>query len=488
MSAVREQGTPPASPDGLIRARTDGADCLIIADEPLAGVQLRCGGAIPGPVAVPALLALVRRVRRTGQAASRTIMAMDEGRTVTAWAQVEPEGEGTTIALSYWQCADESPADVPVPEALLRHLAEAEILLDDAQRVIAADVRAPDLAAFAAALESGRGSYWTDLVRIERVSDIMTARRGPLHWRLLDDAPFLVDGSNRRWRARLLPRVQGGFALLALPESIEELPQAFGSSAAVPDQAAQEPGWNRLLGRDLAPALRQPITRIIANAETIRTRLAGPLADEYAGYAQDIADAGRHLMSLIEDLADLEAVEAPGFAPAPDQIDLADCARRAAGILSVRAQERGITLLTPGADVRVPAIGEFRRVLQVLLNLVTNAIRYSPEGSMVRLETGTGPRSAWLAVQDEGQGLTAEQAERVFNKFERLGRSGDGGTGLGLYISRHLARAMGGDLLITSAPGQGARFELTLPLDPGASVSGSSDPGASDPGLSAPSA
>lgn len=464
MSALREEGAAPTTPGGLIRARTDGEDRLIAADEPLAGLQARSGGELPGAIAVPALLALVRRVRRTGQAAARSILSVDEGHSIRAWALVSPQGEGTTIELSQWHRAGEAASEAPVPEALLRHLAEAEILLDDAQRVIAGDVRAIDLASLAEALDAGQGRYWTDFVKIERVTDLMTARKGPLHWRLLDDAPFSVEGSARRWRSRLLPRAQGGFVLLAIPEAIETLPEGGTAAGTQPAEPA-EPGWNRLLGRDLAPALRQPITRIIANAETIRTRLAGPLADEYAAYARDIADAGRHLMSLIEDLADLEAVEAPGFAPAPDNIDLADCARRAAGILSVRAAERGITLHTPDAAARVPAIGEFRRVLQVLLNLVTNAIRYSPEGSAVTLETGWDERRAWIAVQDEGQGLTAEQAAKVFEKFERLGRSGDGGTGLGLYISRHLARAMGGDLVVTSAPGEGARFELSLPSD-----------------------
>ncbi|WP_421847590.1 sensor histidine kinase [Novosphingobium sp.] len=465
MSALREEGAAPTAPGGMIRARTDGEDRLIAADEPLAGLQLRSGSTVPGAIAVPALLALVRRVRRTGQAASRTILSVDEGHPVSALASVTPEGEGTAIELSQWQRGEEAAAELPVPEALLHHVAEAEILLDEAQRVIVADVRAPDLASLASALETGRGRYWTDFVKIERVSDLMTARQGPLHWRLLDDAPFTVEGSARSWRARILPRGQGGFVLLAIPEAIEALPASLAATEAKPTEEDEQPSWNRLLGRDLAPALRQPITRIIANAETIRTRLAGPLADEYASYAHDIAEAGRHLMSLIEDLADLEAVEAPGFAPAPDHIDLADCARRAAGILSVRAQERGITLHTPDAGLRVPAIGEFRRVLQVLLNLVTNAIRYGPAGSAVTLAAGLDARGAWIAVQDEGHGLTAEQASRVFEKFERLGRTGDGGTGLGLYISRHLARAMGGDLVVTSAAGEGARFELTLPPD-----------------------
>ena len=459
-----EQGAAPVTRNATIRARSDGADTLVAADEPLAGLQARCGGDLPGRIAVPALLALVRRVRRTQQTTARTILSVDEGRPVSAWAVVTPDGEGTAIELSQWHLDEEPANDTPAPDALLRQMAEAQILLDEAQRVITADIRAPDLAGLGSALAQGTGRFWTEFVTIVRRTDLATARQQPLHWRLLDDAPFTLEGSDRQWRARILPRVRGGFELLVLPDTIENLPSASQSGdTATGDNTG--PGWNRLLGRELAPALRQPITRIIANAETIRTRLAGPLSDAYAGYAKDIAEAGRHLMSLIEDLADLEAVEAPGFAPAPDHIDLADCARRAAGILSVRAQERSITLHTPDARAKVPAIGEFRRVLQVLLNLLSNAIRYSPEGSLVTLEVGESPTCAWIAVRDEGHGLSAEQASKVFDKFERLGRSGDGGSGLGLYISRRLARAMGGERAVTSQPGEGARFELSLPAN-----------------------
>jgi signal transduction histidine kinase len=220
------------------------------------------------------------------------------------------------------------------------------------------------------------------------------------------------------------------------------------------------------IGREIAPVLRQPIARIIANAETIRTQLAGPLSDEYSQYAADIATAGEHLLALIDDLADLEVVEANDFSAAPDKIDLADVARRAAGILGVRARERGIEIDAPKEGESVPAIGEFRRVLQILLNLVGNAVRYSPEGSQVWLRAEAESGRARIIVADQGEGLTAEQQARAFDKFERLGRSGDGGSGLGLYISRRLARAMEGELTVESAPGQGARFTLELPALP----------------------
>jgi signal transduction histidine kinase len=235
-----------------------------------------------------------------------------------------------------------------------------------------------------------------------------------------------------------------------------------------PVPAAVTPGkpiFSTAIGREIAPVLRQPIARIIANAETIRTQLAGPLANEYSNYAADIAAAGEHLLALLDDLVALEVVEDDQFTTAPDHIDLADLARRAAGILGVRARERGIIVDAPKPDETAPAIGEFRRVLQILLNLLGNAIRYSPEGSEVWLRVEQVGDRAQVVVADQGQGLSKSDQARLFDKFERLGRSGDGGSGLGLYISRRLARAMGGDLTVDSAPGQGARFTLDLPGD-----------------------
>ena len=291
-----------------------------------------------------------------------------------------------------------------------------------------------------------------------------------MHWRLLDGARLRIQGSAREWKACILPLRSGGFELLLIAETV--LPAFAATSAdAAAAVAVKVADWKGLLGRKLAPALRQPINRIIANAETIRTRLAGPLPEQYVAYAGDIAEAGRHLASLVEDLADLETVEAEGFAPEPEHIDLADCARRAAGILGVRARERGIVLALPSVDEHVPAIGEFRRVLQVLLNLIGNAIRYTRSDTTVRIECGGDDALAWISVSDEGEGIAPEQAEKVFEKFERLGRSGDGGSGLGLYISRRLARAMGGELVVGTSPQGGARFVLSLPADNAAQAS-----------------
>jgi signal transduction histidine kinase len=443
------------------RARTDARDWLVEADEPLAGLQLRGGGELPGIVASPALLELVRKSRVYGLRLAQAIRAQDDAEEVTAWVEVAPDedGDGCTIGVTNWQATPLPPEQASEAaerrDAIVRHLAELTARLGTAQELLAVDARAEDLTGLLERMREGLGSPWTEFVGLPG-----NVLEQPLHWRLLDGATVTVEGSERGWNAYLIP--------LGTPEPGSagfELHLVADRPLAAPagPEAAAKPTFSTAIGREIAPVLRQPIARIIANAETIRTQLAGPLADEYANYAADIATAGEHLLALLDDLVAVEVVEDDQFTTAPDQIDLADLARRAAGILGVRARERGIEVDAPKEGETALAIGEFRRVLQVLLNLLGNAIRYSPEGSQVWLRVEKDEDSARIVVADQGQGLSEEQQARLFEKFERLGRQGDGGSGLGLYISRRLARAMGGDLTVESAPGQGARFTLSLP-------------------------
>lgn len=450
----------------LARAVSDDEDRLVSADEPLAGLQLRCGGELPGIIAIPPLLEAVRKARRFGLKLARPIQAQDGTEAVSAWVEVEP-GAGRDaaclITVRNWRTA---PLPAEDPDVALRRrteidrtVAEFHARLDSRQGLLTSESEAADLRWLMAATRAGFRKPWTEFVEIEG-----DGHRQPLHWRLLDGARLKVEGSQRRWKAALVPiEVPGeepsGFDLYLVPEtSLAEFSRTVPGILPVPAES-------RLIGMDLAPVLRQPIARIIATAETIRTRMAGPLADEYTAYAADIASAGQHLLGLIEDMADLEVVESESFATAPDRIDLAEVARQAAGILGVRARERRITIDAPSPGDSLPAVAEFRRVLQVLLNLVGNAIRYTPEGSQVLIRIDTDGARARVIVADQGQGLSSSDQARVFEKFERLGRSGDGGSGLGLYISRRLARAMGGDLTVESTPGQGARFILEVPAD-----------------------
>ena len=448
---------PPLSQ--LAQARTDPADRLIAADEPLLGLQLRCGGDVPGTIAIPALREAVRKARTIGLKLARPIIAQDGTESVTAWVEIDPREDGCHIELKHWRAkplpAEDESALGRRRLAIERQLAELHARLDGRQNVLYAAAETAELTGLAAAMDGARGRPWTDFVTIPG-SD----HQQPLHWRLLDGAPVAVPGSERPWRATLVPvglpgAEPAGFDLYLgsdVPAIGEALPNAM------PEQIRA-----RMIGREVAPVLRQPIARIIANAETIRARLAGPLSEEYSTYAADIATAGQHLLALIDDLTDLEVVEADDFSTAPDRVDLAEVARQAAGILGVKARERNIVLDAPKPGESLSAVAEFRRVLQVLLNLVGNALRYAPEGSQIWISLELEGGTARVIVADQGPGLDAEQQRKVFEKFERLGRSGDGGSGLGLYISRRLARAMGGDLAVESEPGHGARFVLSVP-------------------------
>lgn len=452
-----------------VSARSDSEDRLVEAVEPLASLQRACGGEIPGAIAIPALRELVGKARGFGLKLARSIKANNGREAISAWVEVAPEAEGgCEIRVISWNAGPlptEDPQEIAMHRAAIeRNLAELTAVLDARQNVLDVASEAADLIELAGAMRAGLGRPWTDFVEVQGA-----AHEQPMHWRLLDGAKVRIAGSSRNWRACLLPNeVPGGdpagFELcLTADAPLPAAPRGPRQADAGPVMPSNEPG---LVGRDIAPVLRQPIARIIANAETIRTRMAGPLAEEYSQYAADIAAAGQHLLALVEDLTDLEVVEAEEFNTAPDRIDLADVARRASGILAVRAQERGIAIDAPKIGETLPAIAEFRRVLQIMLNLVGNAIRYAPDNSQVWIRLEDAGMRARLIVADQGPGLSSEQQAKVFEKFERLGRSGeDGGSGLGLYISRRLARAMGGELTVESAPGQGARFILDLPAD-----------------------
>lgn len=450
----------------LARATSDAEDRLIAADEPLAELQRRCGGELAGLIAIPALLEIVRKARLYGLKLARCISAQDGEEEISAWVEIAPreDGEqGCDILLRNWQAtplaAEDAAALYARRAAIDRALAELTARLDAGQRLLSVQADAADLQEVAAAMRGGMGKPWTDFVAVAR-----NGHAQPMHWRLLDGSDISVPGSARAWRAHLFPQdVPGGepagFELcLTSDQPILVAPSLTSETDLISDTTG-------LGGRDIAPILRQPIARIIANAETIRTRLAGPLNEEYSGYAADIATAGQHLLGLLEDLADLEVVESDDFATASDRIDLADVARRATGILGMRAREKAMRVAVPDESISAPAIGEFRRVLQILLNLVGNAIRYSPEGTAIEIDVAAADGRARVSVTDQGPGISQVQQAALFNKFERLGRSGDGGSGLGLYISRRLARAMGGELSVESAAGEGARFVLELPAD-----------------------
>jgi PAS domain-containing protein len=460
-------GAAMAEPRPVL-GRVDGEGRLLAADAALFALHRRAGGKEGGVLAVPQIAALARLSRRLGIPISRAAIAADGDRDIDLWVRAAPEGREVVLSITGWterRAAAAEPAGSEREADFLRAAADWMWETDETLRLTSLSAGAA--AAIGRAPGEMIGKQLTRLFRFRESTDgalpILTA--------LAEQSRFdgqvaeLRAGSHARYELSGVPLIDGmgrfaGFRGSA--SSVRPLPAALPANDGPWSEptAADAPAF----GERLDKALRLPLDQIIANAETISAREGGPLSTDYQSYACDIAAAARHLLALVDDLVDLQAIERPDFRPEAEPLDLADVARRAAGLLAVRAADRKVRIDRPGPDEALPATGEFKRALQVLMNLIANAIRYSPEGGSVWIRTGEeeGGRIA-IVVADQGKGIAEEDQERIFEKFERVDPREPGGTGLGLYIARRLARAMGGDVAVDSAPGQGARFTFTLP-------------------------
>lgn len=442
-----------------IYARVNSRGQVQSADPPLLRLHLSAGGHMGGEFALPQLAALVRLVRQKGEAVTRQIIIGDGADVRLVAASLTPDPQGISIVLDDWETR------LPPSDILTVGDADFDFARLEADGAWRTDAQLR-IVRMAAGLDkdlgflpsTARGYSFARIFRLvpDATGDMpllaALANHTPFDNQLAElsvsnNAPVLLSGAP-------VFDAEGSFAGLAGRVQLIH-------RAPVPPDPAQSPSvLDMLLATRLEPALRAPIGRVIDHADAMALREEGPLREDYVRYAEDIAGAARHMLRLVDDLANINAIEQPDFTIETEPVDLVDSARRAAGLLAVRAMDRGVTIHVPNGTVLVA--GDFGRVLQILVNLLANAIRYAPENSVVRLEPLVEADWMGMAVVDEGKGIAPDQHDRVFQKFERLEGDSAGGSGLGLYISRTLARAMGGDILLDSDIGQGARFTLRL--------------------------
>lgn len=433
------------SATAVIAARLDADGRLLDGDGPFLALNSQAGGERGALLAVPPLATVARLVRRLGIPVARRVTVADGEVDLDCWVRAMPDPRGISLSLSDMHerpAAERRGGPVRVlPPADADWTWEVDAHL----RLTSIDPRAADAGVDVAAMLA------------QPLSLLFTAEDLPLTDLLARHQDVLAQPVrlNARGTPMLLTALvrhdaEGGFA-------------GFVGGAATPRGAQNTPALSEAFVTQLDQALRPAIGRIIGRADAMNAQLEGPLDAQYVDYAADIASAGRHLLGLIDDLADLQAIERPDFHVAAEPIDLADVARRAAGLLVVRASDAEVRIDRPAPDASVPATGEFRRTLQILVNLVGNAVRYAPRGSTVSVAVAREGDCAIATVTDEGRGIATEDQARIFEKFVRIDPAEPGGSGLGLFIARRLARAMGGDLTVTSLPGEGARFTLSLP-------------------------
>lgn len=452
-----------------VHGQLDADGRLVSADPLLLRLHLHCGGFEGGPLAVPQLSNLCRLSRQLDMNLSRSVQAADDDNLISMWVEIrlqrgEQDGD-VAISIIDWK---ETPAPSTNGEISGRRRdfdrlnGRGSIRTDASLRIMALSLPG-DLDA----VENYIGQSLLDVldfvtpskqsVLVESISERQPVRGQHVRQKHGKKSYYNLSGQPLIDNEGLFSGYRFSLELDKDRDAQEKRDQAgldIGKGELISDS---------LFGSQLGPALRQPLGKIIANAETIGSRLEGPLRGDYSDYAKDIASAGRHLMDLVNDLSDLEAIQRTSFSVVADDIDLVDLAHRAAGLLAVKAADHQIRIDLPEKDREIPTKGEFRRVLQILVNLIGNAIRYSPDGSVIKLQVMQDGGFSVITVRDQGDGIAEDDQQRIFEKFERLGRSGDGGSGLGLFISRRLANAMDGSLTVESTVGKGSAFKLSLP-------------------------
>lgn len=437
----------PSEPRPVL-GRLDRAGRLISADPELEALQREAGSNLGQALALPQIAAVAQLARKLRTPVSRPALAASTDHDVELWVQATPEGDEVALSLEGWTVR--APAG-PRLATILGGGTEAdtggarnEWAADEELRIISLS---PDLAELLGVdPDDVAGQALTRVVRLEEgengempLISALAARRGfsgqHARSRADDSRSVVLSGE-------VVTGADGSFA------GFRGSVQSEGGTAA--PVRARTAAFDHALDE----VLRSPLDRIIESAERIVERADGPLRSDYSSYGNDIAAAARHLLSVLTSMS-----EEP--AQAQRSIDLAALAAEAVVMLDSPAEERNVAIELENGQ-QLSASGEERAVIQILVNLIGNAIRHSPEDGKIRLIFSRTPGTASVTVSDEGPGIAAADQQRIFERFERA-HPKTGGTGLGLAISRRLARSMGGDVSLDSAPGEGARFTLTLP-------------------------
>jgi signal transduction histidine kinase len=219
---------------------------------------------------------------------------------------------------------------------------------------------------------------------------------------------------------------------------------------------------------NMSHELRTPLNAIIGFSEVLAEKMFGEVNAKQAEYLQDILESGRHLLSLINDILDLSKIEAGHMELEPADFDLPSAIDNALILVRERASRRGITLGST-IDERLAMIrGDERKVKQVLLNLLSNALKFTPEGGRIDVGGRLDGEVAEVSVTDTGIGIAPADQEAVFEEFRQVGaaeRKAEG-TGLGLALSRKFVELHGGRIWVQSEVGRGSTFTFTLPVRP----------------------
>ncbi|MEX0985279.1 MAG: ATP-binding protein [Actinomycetota bacterium] len=233
-----------------------------------------------------------------------------------------------------------------------------------------------------------------------------------------------------------------------------EMADAFDAMA---DTVDEEDELRRTFASDVAHELRTPLAILRTSVESMQDGVVAADAGSIASLHEEVLRMSR----LVEDLETLAQADAARFSLRREPLDLGAEVRTVAAGFRDRFAERGIDLRDPIADARIE--GDADRIRQIVANLLTNALKFTPPGGSVTVSVTERSGTAVLEVWDTGPGIPADEIDLVFDRFYRGRTVRAGGSGIGLAVVRDLARAHGGDVSVQSEPAGGSRFRVVLP-------------------------
>ncbi|HEY9213963.1 MAG TPA: HAMP domain-containing sensor histidine kinase, partial [Ancylobacter sp.] len=218
---------------------------------------------------------------------------------------------------------------------------------------------------------------------------------------------------------------------------------------------------------NMSHELRTPLNAIIGFSELMESGLFGPLGNpKYNEYSRDIKDSGRYLLDVINDILDMSRIEAGRVQLNLQPMNLDEVIADAIRVMSVRADEKHLTVVSE-SDEGVTIDADKRSLKQIALNLISNAIKFTPENGRITLRTRQSARAALLVIEDTGIGIPKSALAKIGKPFEQVESQFTKtykGSGLGLAIAKSLVELHGGTMRIRSNEGVGTTVIIRLPL------------------------
>ena len=276
---------------------------------------------------------------------------------------------------------------------------------------------------------------------------------------------FTPAGAVDRWSAVTLRRVEENLLLAVVRDATPERDREAALEQARQDAETLAAGKSRFLA-NMSHELRTPLNAIMGFSDIMRARMFGPLPDKYSEYGDLIHESGGHLLDLINDVLDMSKIEAERFQLSREDFDAREAVSAAMRLMRVQADGVGVRLrgVIPQGAIDVDA--DRRAIKQIVLNLVSNALKFTPKGGAVTVTAHGYDGVFELVVADTGVGISSEDLDRLGRPYEQAGDPAQRqmGSGLGLSLVRSFAELHGGEMLIESTVGEGTSVTVRLPV------------------------